>query len=93
MIKFYTILFSILLLPFVSNAQTGTWSYVNNGSNCQNFGESGSCGDGRHEASYVQLGDKFYLLGGRENNGRVNVYDPLTDTWTLGATPNMRISK
>ncbi len=36
----------------------------------------------RHEHSFVQAGDKFYLMGGRENARTVDVYDYATDTWT-----------
>ncbi len=36
---------------------------------------------GRHENSFVQAGDKFYLLGGRENPRTVEIYDYTNDTW------------
>lgn len=36
----------------------------------------------RHENSLVQAGDKFYLMGGRENAQTIDVYDYTTDTWT-----------
>ncbi len=86
--KNHLFVFIILLcLPQMNFAQTGNWVYVNDGTSCSAFGAVGSCSDGRHEASYVEVGDKFVLLGGRENNGRVNIYDPVTDIWTLGATP------
>ena len=39
----------------------------------------------RHENAFVQAGDKFYLLGGRESQ-TVKVYDPDTETWSNGAT-------
>jgi PKD repeat protein len=35
----------------------------------------------RHENSFVQAGDKFYLMGGREDPTIVDVYDYGTDTW------------
>ncbi|MFS4448772.1 PKD domain-containing protein [Maribacter sp. 2307UL18-2] len=35
----------------------------------------------RHECSFVQAGDKFYLMGGRENATGVDVYDYENDTW------------
>jgi len=69
----------------------GNWVYINDGASCSAFGNVGSCSDGRHEASYVEVGDKFVLLGGRENNSRVNIYDPITDIWTLGATPPINL--
>ncbi len=35
----------------------------------------------RHECSFVQAGDKFFLMGGRENAQTVDVYDYASDTW------------
>ncbi|WP_313790931.1 PKD domain-containing protein [Allomuricauda sp. SCSIO 65647] len=35
----------------------------------------------RHECSFVQAGDKFYLMGGRENATAIDVYDYTTDSW------------
>jgi hypothetical protein len=37
---------------------------------------------GRHECSFVQAGDKFYLLGGRENSKTLDIYDYTSNTWT-----------
>ncbi|NHE59654.1 PKD domain-containing protein [Cyclobacterium plantarum] len=37
---------------------------------------------GRHENSFVQAGNKFYLLGGRENSKTVEIYDYTNDSWT-----------
>jgi hypothetical protein len=37
---------------------------------------------GRHECSFVQAGDKFYLMGGRESAKSIDVYDYETDTWS-----------
>ncbi len=36
----------------------------------------------RHECSLVQAGNKFYLMGGRENAKTVDVYDYTSNTWT-----------
>ncbi|WP_306013872.1 MULTISPECIES: PKD domain-containing protein [unclassified Allomuricauda] len=36
----------------------------------------------RHENSFVQAGDKFYLMGGRENSQTIDIYDYTTNTWT-----------
>ncbi|SDX07785.1 Putative Ig domain-containing protein [Flagellimonas zhangzhouensis] len=36
----------------------------------------------RHENSFVQAGDKFYLMGGRENAPTVDIYDYNADSWT-----------
>ena len=40
----------------------------------------------RHECSFIQAGNKFYLLGGRENATRLERYDYATNTWDTGAT-------
>ena len=40
----------------------------------------------RHECSFVQAGDKFYMFGGREDSQKVDIYDYATNTWTLGAS-------
>jgi hypothetical protein len=42
---------------------------------------------GRHECSFVQAGDKFYLFGGRENPQQLEIYDYTTNVWTIGASP------
>ncbi len=36
----------------------------------------------RHECSFVQAGDKFYLFGGRENPTTLDVYDYQSKTWS-----------
>lgn len=38
----------------------------------------------RHECSFVQAGDKFYLFGGREMPKRLDIYDYKNDEWTQG---------
>jgi N-acetylneuraminic acid mutarotase len=44
----------------------------------------------RHEAAFIGLGDKYYLLGGRKIKA-VNVYDSETQAWTEGAKPPVEI--
>lgn len=36
---------------------------------------------GRHENSFVQAGDKFYLMGGRESAKTIDIYDYTKDEW------------
>ncbi len=36
----------------------------------------------RHENSFVQAGNKFYLMGGRENAKTIDVYDYASNSWT-----------
>ncbi len=43
----------------------------------------------RHETTYVQVGGKFYLVGGRGSRP-LDIYDPATNTWTSGATPPLQ---
>ena len=76
---------------YVPHSHQGNWQYVNNGSNCAAPGNPGSCPQGRHEAAYVQVGDKFVLIGGREQGSNANIYDPATNTWTIGSAPGMSI--
>lgn len=40
----------------------------------------------RHENSFVQLGDKFYLFGGRESADKMDIYDYSTNTWSQAAS-------
>jgi N-acetylneuraminic acid mutarotase len=40
----------------------------------------------RLENGYVQVGDRFYLVGGIGRN-RVEIFDPAADRWTAGAFP------
>ncbi|MBC8767885.1 putative Ig domain-containing protein, partial [Arenibacter sp. BSSL-BM3] len=37
---------------------------------------------GRHENSFVQAGNKFYLMGGRESAKTIDVYDYTSNSWT-----------
>lgn len=39
----------------------------------------------RHECSFVQAGDKFYLFGGRESPTKLEIYDFTSNTWSQGA--------
>jgi hypothetical protein len=44
----------------------------------------------RHEACFVMVGRKAYLLAGR-NIHHVNIYDPINRRWTKGASPPIEI--
>lgn len=44
----------------------------------------------RHEAAFVGMDDKYYLLGGRGIKP-VDIYDSQTRTWTSGALPPVEI--
>jgi N-acetylneuraminic acid mutarotase len=64
----------------------GNWSFINNGSACPNT-FPGGCMQDRHENGFVQAGGRFYLVGGRETPNHVNIYNPQTNLWSLGAIP------
>ena len=44
----------------------------------------------RHEASFVEAGGNFYLLGGRRIQ-EVSIFNPETNTWTSGAKPPIEL--
>ncbi|WP_366182894.1 kelch repeat-containing protein [Flavobacterium ovatum] len=44
----------------------------------------------RHEAAFVEVGGKFYLLGGRRIQ-EVSIFNPETNTWTSGAKPPIEL--
>ncbi|MBC6999114.1 kelch repeat-containing protein [Cytophaga sp. FL35] len=52
--------------------------------------EKGSLPVARHEAAFVQVGDKFYLLGGRDIRP-VSIYDTKTKIWTKGEQPPIEL--
>src|SRR5690606_10048519 len=37
---------------------------------------------GRHENAFVQAGEKFYLMGGREDAKSIDIYDYTSNSWT-----------
>ena len=39
----------------------------------------------RHECSFVQAGDKFYMFGGREKSDKLDIYDYASNSWSVGA--------
>jgi len=57
----------------------GTWQLKNN----QPFVK-------RHEACFVMVGDKAYLMGGRESDN-VDIYDPATDQWSKGKNAPLKL--
>ncbi len=73
------ILLTVLVIFNVpcAHAQSGSWSTM----------VTVNSPTARHECSFAQTGDKFYLLGGRGLKP-VEAYDPATNSWTsLGFTP------
>ncbi|MBC3757914.1 ring canal kelch [Hyunsoonleella sp. SJ7] len=42
--------------------------------------------EARHECSFVQAGDAFYMFGGREKAQQLDVYDFKNDKWSIGGS-------
>ena len=72
------------------NALIGQWETINDGLSCTELGNPGSCPNDRHEMGYIEVGNRFYMLGGRETN-KVNIYDPITDIWEEGTSAPINI--
>lgn len=62
--------------------QNGTWTQLQS--------TDGSKPVKRHEAAFVKVKDKFYLLGGRRMNP-VSIYDTKAEKWTNGAIPPIEL--
>ncbi|MCP9234983.1 kelch-like protein [Lewinella sp. JB7] len=62
------------------SVQTSEWTYV----------ETATEPVARHEAAFVSVGDRYYLLGGRGIRP-VSIYDKSTSEWTEGAPPPVEI--
>jgi large repetitive protein len=56
----------------------GTWGLVKEGDEI------------RHEHAFVQVGSRFYMVGGRESDN-VRIYDPATATWSQGAASPIKL--
>jgi len=87
----FKLIFSILffgLFPLIMDAQEsmpampGKWQSV--------ASTDGSEPVQRHEAAFVRIGKRFYLLGGRGIRP-VSIYDTGTSTWSEGAAPPVEI--
>lgn len=67
----------VLFSVYSGFAQPGAWQDLT--------GFTGAPGE-RHESGFVQVGDKFYLVGGRNSQWKlVEEFDPVANTWTQGA--------
>lgn len=72
----------LILSSCASVNTTGQWMEVSS--------TDGSKPIQRHEAAFVAVGDKFYLLGGRGIRP-VSIYDTETEKWTEGTKPPLEI--
>ena len=63
---------------FEPETQENAWQTLNPSDN--------SAPTERHENAYVEVGGKFYLIGGRGNKP-VDIYDPVSNIWTTGSQP------
>src|SRR6187551_2052726 len=66
----FLILAMVAAMPVVSSVRGSAWQQPS----------------ARHENGYVKVGDRFYLVGGR-NDRPVDIFDPAKGTWSKGATP------
>ncbi|MEM6319926.1 MAG: kelch repeat-containing protein [Bacteroidota bacterium] len=66
----------------VANLEKGQWTKLKS--------DDGSQPVKRHEAAFVGVKDKFYLIGGRRMNP-VSIYDTQTKTWTNGSVPPVEL--
>ncbi len=74
---------SVISILFFGEGQSGaTWQ--------EETACDGSLPIARHEAAYVAVKDKFYLLGGRRVQ-QVSIYDPVKQTWTQGSKPPIEL--
>ncbi len=60
------------------SGQNGRWESIES--------TDGSLPVARHEAAFVGVNGKFYLLGGRDIRP-VSIFDPVSKTWTEGSPP------
>lgn len=65
-----------------SKIENNTWNQIK--------ATDGSAPIARHEAAFVNVEDKFYLLGGRRIQA-VSIFDTKTQTWSLGAKPPIEL--
>lgn len=66
--------------PEESKPADGSWEIL----------ESEGSPSARHENSFVEVNDKFYLLGGRGIKP-VDIFDPASNRWTSGAEPPIEV--
>jgi len=64
----------LFFFPIENSLFSQTWTLKNEDENYT----------ARHECGFVQVGDKFVLIGGRETQV-VDIYDYASDTWTQGS--------
>ncbi|NEU07918.1 T9SS type A sorting domain-containing protein [Flavihumibacter sp. R14] len=62
----------------------GDWSAVT-------YSSSGIIPSARHENGFVEVNGKFYLIGGRTVRN-VNIFDPVTKVWSLGAASPIELN-
>ncbi|NEU06755.1 hypothetical protein GZH53_00385, partial [Flavihumibacter sp. R14] len=55
------------------------------------YNSSGITPPARHENGFVEVNGKFYLIGGRTERN-VNIFDPVTQTWSLGAASPIELN-
>jgi len=82
--------FTLLFFWHCSSTQSISIPQLQNGNWTQLQSVDGSQPVKRHEAAFVKVGDKFFLIGGRRMNP-VSIYDTNAKTWTNGAIPPIEL--
>lgn len=80
MIKNLLLIPLFLFLPFCIWGQSYSWTIL----------EAEGEAEKRHENAFVQVGDKFLLIGGRGQK-KIDIFDTQTRKWSKGAQPPMEI--
>lgn len=75
-------IFFLITTPYVQLSAQTTWETV--------VTTDGSEPIPRHEAAFVRVKDKFYLLGGRGIRP-VSIYETMTQKWSTGSAPPLEI--
>jgi large repetitive protein len=78
------------LLSFWSCATGGSPSELASGPGSWESLPAGDAPMHRHENGYVRVGARFYLVGGRGERP-IEIFDPITRTWTTGAAAPMEL--
>jgi len=74
----------------VTEDATTMTTKMKNGKWTEVISSDGSTPIARHEAAFVGIGDKMYLLGGRGMRN-VSIYDVKSNTWSTGAIPPIEL--
>lgn len=84
------LLLFLLLIPSLSFGQSESAATLGEAQWMRMTSSDGSEPVQRHEAAFVRIGKRFYLLGGRGIRP-VSIFDTKTETWSEGKEPPLEI--